>query len=242
MFFAREENKKILKTFLENKATQHEDPLRKTRLDQSKKIINSINQSPKTWDDRCSFNINSIGDQFLQLLSDFAPVKFKIDEIYALSYTFLCEYDFLLEEKLDEELQQIKNEIQFDTNDIDITRTRIIYASYIMPANITRQLINNPNIAAFRNFEEKKAEAENLKLQWDQEIKDKQSEADILKDALDNYKTDFNFVGLHKGFSELSDKKSKEASWLFWSLIGMGICVVVPLHIRNIRTLLEVTH
>jgi hypothetical protein len=230
MFFAREENKKILETFLKNKDTQQDDPVRKTRLDQSKKIISFIYQSPEIWDNRCGFNIRRIGDQFLKSLSDFSPIKFKIDEIYALSYTFLCEYDFLLEEKLDEELQQIiKNEIQFDTNEIDNIRTQIIYASYFMPAHITRQLINNPDIAAFRNFEDKKTDAEKLKLQWDQEIIQKQSEVDRLKDALEEHKTDFNFVGLHKGFSDLGDKKKTEAKWLFWSLIGMGVVIVTPL-------------
>lgn len=234
MFFAEENNAKVLAGFLRKAEAAHlDDDVRTKRLSLSREIIGYIYKSPEGWDDRCSFNIKHIGDQFLQWLRDFDSSKpAHIDNIYSMAYRFLCEFDFLVGagKELSMELGSIKNKIQHDTDEIDDdVRSQVIYASYVMPANIAKEFINDANIGVFKDFEEKKLEAENLKSKWDEEIQEKETAVNALRDKLAQYKTGFNFVGLYEGFSGLAEKKKKESFWLFMSLVCMGVLIVTPL-------------
>lgn len=234
MFFADESNLKALGAFLRNAEAAHvEDEARKKRLDISREIVSYIYRSPEGWDERCSFNIEHIGGQYLQSLREFNASKLTgIDYIYSMSYRFLCEFDFLVGtgKELSMELRSIKNRIQHDNDDIDDdVRSQIIYASYVMPANIAKQFINDANIGVFREFEQKKSEAEELREKWQSEISEKEQHVNQLKEKLEEYKTAFNFVGLYQGFSELRTQKKKENLWLFLSLIAMGLVILSPL-------------
>lgn len=237
MFFGEENNAQVLGTFLRKADAAHiEDNVRAKRLSISKEIVGYIYKSPESWDERCTFNIKHIGNQFLQWLRDFDSSKNDhIDHIYCMVYRFLCEFDFLVGpgKELGIELRHIKDQIQTDVAEMDeIVRSQIIYASYMMPANIAKEFINDSNIGSFREFEIKKSEAETLKNQWDEEIKVKKAETEAIKEKLSEYKIGFNFVGLHQGFGKLGEQKDKEAYRLFWSLIVMGIIIVLPLLIE----------
>ena len=234
MFFADESNSKTIGAFLRKAEAAHvEDEARKKRLDIAREIVSYIYRSPESWDDKCSFNIEHIGDQYLSSLRDFDASKLTgIDHIYSMSYRFLCEFDFLVGagKELSMELRSIKNKIQNDNDEIDDdVRSQIIYASFVMPANIAKQFINDANIGVFKEFEQKKSEAEELRDKWESEIAQKEEEVTQLKNKLDEYKTGFNFVGLYQGFSDLREEKQKEAFWLFLSLIAMGVVILSPL-------------
>lgn len=242
MFFGEENNAQVLGRFLRKAEAAHvEDDVRAKRLSISKEIIGYIYKSPEGWDERCTFNIKHIGNQFLQWLRDFDSSKNDhIDHIYCMVYRFLCEFDFLVGpgKELGMELRRIKGQIESDVAEMDETvRSQIIYASYVMPANIAKEFINDSNIASFREFEIKKSEAETLKNQWDEEIKVKKAETDTIKEKLSEYKTGFNFVGLYQGFEKLGEQKNKEAIKLLWALIVMGIVIVLPLIIEIIIAL-----
>lgn len=234
MFFGKEENSKVLATFLrKSEATHIADEIREKRLKISQTIIKFIHKNPEGWDERCTFNIKHIGDQYIEWLRNSEPLSnTDIDNIYSMSYRFLCEFDFLVGsgKELSMELRSIKRQVESDSSEIDEdVRSQIIYASYVMPANIAKEFINDSNIGVFKDFEHKKAEAEKLKKDWDAEIALKKTEADVLKEKLEEYKIGFNFVGLYNGFEDLVTKKKKEAHWLFVSLVLMAVVILTPL-------------
>ena len=155
-----------------------------------------------------------------------------IDSIYVMSYRFLREFDFLSSPGLEGniELNSMIDEIHNDVDNMNNkNRSQLTWASLFLPAEIMKEFINNSNVTDFREFENKKNEAVNLKNEWDKELKDKNVEVTNLKDKLDKYKIGFNFVGLNQGFANLGKQKDKEAFWMFWSLIGMGVLILVPL-------------
>lgn len=234
MFFKKEDNVKALASFLRKADAAHiEDESRAMRLSISREVIGYMYKSPEGWDERCTFNIKHIGDQFIQWLKDFDQSKPTcIDHIYCMTYRFLCEFDFLVGagRELSMELRSLKNKIEHDSGEMDgDIKSQIIYASYVMPAGIAKDFINDANIGVFKDFEQKKLEAEKLKEKWEGEIASKESEVKVLKDKLDEYKIGFNFVGLYQGFSELAKKKAKDSFWLLLSLIGMGLIILAPL-------------
>jgi len=237
MFFAEENNLKYIGAFIRKAESSHiEDETKAKRLSIVKELVGYIHKSPESWDERCAFNIKHIGDHFLNSLRNFDPSNLsEIDQIYCMSYRFLCEFDFLVGagKEISFELSAIKNRIQQDAAQIDDdARSQIIYASYVMPANIAKEFLNDSNIGVFRDFEVKKSEAEKLKAEWNKELEQKEAETERLKEKLEEYKTAFNFVGLYQGFSDLSTKKQTESRKLFWALIAMGILILIPLTVE----------
>ncbi|QGT79599.1 hypothetical protein GM160_07445 [Guyparkeria halophila] len=234
MFFAREDNLGVLERFIRDANAAHvDDPIYNKRLVRSKEIVAHIVRNPSGWDSRCEFNSRHIGDQFIDALRNFDPSQhLDIDNIYSMSYRFLCEFDFLIGagKELTLELRSIKNRIQEDSDEMDANvRSQIHYASYVMPANITKDFLNDERIDLFRRFEERQAEAESLKEKWDREIEKKETSANALKDKLEEYESGFNFVGLYQGFEDLLKKKKSEARILFLSLLGLGVLALAPL-------------
>ena len=244
MFFESEDNTKVLASFLRTVgAWNDEDEASVARISISREIIGLIYNSPSEWDTRCPYNIKHVGDQFLNILRAFDENSNprEIDKIYVLSYRFVCEYDFLVGPgpKPDlEELLEIKYKVQNDASTMKgEIHAGIIWASYIMPSQIAKDFINEANIGAFKDFEQKKVEAQELKERWDKEIESKESAVEALKEKLEKYKVGFNFVGLYQGFSDLAEKKTKEASSLFWSLFWMGVLILSPLVLEIIFVL-----
>lgn len=215
MFFGEENNLKTLGAFIRKAEASHiEDEVISKRLNISKEIIGFIHKSPEGWDERCTFNIKHIGDQYLQWLRDFDSTQpSQINHIFVMTYRFLCEFDFLIGEgrELNLDLRGIISKIQNDTYELeDDVRSQMHYASYIMPANIAKEFINDSNIGVFRDFETKKTEAEELKKKWNDEIQVKTTETEELKNNLDKYKTAFNFVGLYQVFQTWVKRKIRK--------------------------------
>lgn len=234
MFFEDEINLKIIGAFLKKTNVVHiEDKVRSSRMNVLKTLVVYMYKHPKSWDEKCTFNIKRIGDCFIQMLSEFGENNLiNIDNIYVLSYRFLCEYDFLIgpEKQLTMQLESIKSKFHHDNAEMDEElKSDMMYASYFMPATIAKNFINDGNIGVFKSFEQKKIEAEDLKLKWDEEIEAKEKVTKALKEKLDEYTTAFNFVGLYDGFKSLATIKVNEACWTFWSLFFMGIVILAPL-------------
>ncbi|ELV8719437.1 TPA: hypothetical protein NKZ82_004714 [Vibrio parahaemolyticus] len=236
MFFKSEQNLRVLNDFMNR--TEHfsfPNEILQMRLENSREIIGSIAKSPEGWDKRCDFNIHHLGERFIDALRSFSTSdegKVQINSIYTKAFRFLCEFDFLIgpDLELNFELESVKTAIVNDAinNDSEV-RSQIIYAAYMMPANIVKRHINNKNLVAVSEFTAKLEKAEKLRTDWDQEIIAKHDEVKALDKKLEEIKTGFNFVGLYKGFADLSDKKSSELNWLFLSLIGMSVLILAPL-------------
>ncbi len=160
MFFEKKDNAKVISSFIRKAESAHIGHDGMTiRLRLSKEIIKHIEKFPNEWDEKCQFNIECVGDEFLDYLRGFAQNSLgNINNIYTLSYRFLCEFDFFtVGSQLDMKLGDIKTKIQ---NDNAVTgsdiRIPIHYATYIMPINILKGFINDPNIVSFQEFEQKK--------------------------------------------------------------------------------------
>ncbi|WP_316674956.1 hypothetical protein [uncultured Tolumonas sp.] len=234
MFFKNADKLNIMNSFLQkaNSVTLNNKD-QQTRLNISATIIKFILNQPERWDEKCKFNIKHIGEQFINGISNFSTNEpDSIDIIYVFSYRFLCEYDFTIEEnkELNFELSHIKQQIfdNLDNLNSDL-RSQLIYASYIMPTSILKEMINNPSFTHMQEFKSTVEKAEKLKADWDNEISQKNESVNTIKDKLDKYETGFNFVGLYDGFSQLSNKKSSELKWLLFFLVFMGFMILSPL-------------
>ena len=203
-------------------------------------IIKFMLDDGQFFDKACQTNIEWIGQGFISELQRFDGQKKaatetvddlenSIKSIFVSAYRFLCEADFCSPNGLTMELNQIKNNI---SQKIDLLtgndKSQIIYANYIMPADIAKRLIGHPNILEIKSYNEKYENAEKLKSDWDADILSKEKEVIALKNKLDEYKTGFNFVGIFKGFNDLSITKNTELNWALAFLITLAVLAITP--------------
>lgn len=243
MFFSNPDNQEVLLDFArKTRALSFKDSDKNIRLELLKKIVQFILHSPAEWDEKCAFNIKNIGEQFLSRLRNMAYEEGAaleegrdLDHAYVCAYRFVCEYDLFVGagKELSIELRSVKASIEQNLISLeDNFRSQITYASYLMPASIVKDFLQQPDLNFFKDFSIKKEEAARLKKEWDEEIRSKKDEVSRLKEILESYKNAFNFVGLYKGFSDLGEKKEKESALLLTSLMFMAAFILVPLFVE----------
>jgi hypothetical protein len=231
MFFAEEENLKVLSNFLRKVSIDiyPEGESKGKYLTVTTEIVRFIHKFPREWDEGCACNIKWIGGQFIRMLGNFNGSKTEeAEKLFLFSYRFLCEFDFMIAagKELGDDLRVIKNRVEDELPKMhESLRSHITYALYMMPASISKSLLQD--ITDFRQFNQKKMEAQALKEQWDRELKEQKFEIDKIREKLEEYKNAFNFVGLSKGFAHLKEQKIAEAKSLLFGLWSVGVCLIL---------------
>ena len=224
-FFSKEENQAILRRFaLELESVRVTDAKAPDVTGALKLFFAILIANPNIFDQHCAANIEWIGQRFIGLLVNF-PSKNEEENssdrlivIFTMAYRFLCELDFSQPGDLSFELRSIKTFVNENLEKfVGIERQQLIYANYIMPANITKQLINNPALAEFKDFANTVKSASALKEEWEKEIKAKSEEIEVLRDGISRVSTAYNFVGLVNGFETLASMKRWERRRSFMS-------------------------
>ncbi len=194
-------------------------------------VIGAMASNPEQWDEQCQINIESIGDRFINRLSDAGREldKERLDDVCSSCFRFFFELYLSMDTDLASEFEEARDFV-FDNLEAfeNLAKKQIEFALRGLPIRILKQLMNSDAIKSLKDFNAISANAEKLKEEWNQEISDKQSEVEKLKDALNEYKDAFNFVGLYDGFNELAKEKKKELDGLLrWLRILSGL-VIAP--------------
>lgn len=190
------------------------------------------------FDEHCPGNIEWLGKRFIGQIVSFVEQRTdnpneQLLDIFTYAYRFLCELEFSQPGDLSFELRGIKRFVEenlgrFEGND----RQQLIYASYTMPANLAKRILQHSSLVDFKNFTETANAAKQLKEQWDKEIEAKTAETIALQDAVNRLQTKFNFVGLVQGFEILSGRKQRESKLAFLALLCLGVVMVLPVTLQ----------
>lgn len=234
-FFSKEENQAILRRFaVALGSVQVIEPTAPNVLVPLKQFFNILISNTNAFDQHCTVNIEWIGQRFIGQLVEFSEARPEsqsglLISIFTSAYRFLCELDFSQPDDLSFELRSIRNFVEEHLEEfVGTERQQLVYANYVMPANITKKLIHSPALAEFKAFAETAKAASELKLEWEKEIKAKSEEIEALRDGLSRITTTYNFVGLVKGFESLASIKKGERLRSFISLLALGALMVAP--------------
>lgn len=234
-FFSKEENLFPLKQFLMKIETiNYVHPLYPDVIGQLKVIFAIIINNASTFDKYCSVNIEWIGRRFIEEVKRTSALNLEssydsVLSIFSVSYRFICELEFSHPDDLNTDLRIVKNFVEQNLDKFPAAeKQRLIYASYLMPVNIAKEILHGKGIREFMDYSNIVKTAKNLKEEWDKEIESKSEEIKALKDGLDRVTTTYNFVGLVKGFESLADTKRKEKNRSFISLVTLGILMTFP--------------
>lgn len=234
-FFATEQNKAAIRNFSATlRSLQPLAPPYPEIVQPLRSFFTVLEANTDAFDQHCPINIDWLGSRYIGLLVNFMEQRSEkaaeqLLDIFTTSYRLLCELEFSLPGELSIELRSIKNFVDENLESFQgVHRSQLVYANYIMPANVAKRLMNDPSLADFKAFASSALAAKNLKEAWDKELVEKRAEIDGLRDAIDRVKTRYNFVGLVKGFEALVEAKQSERRRSFIALLVLGALMLVP--------------
>jgi hypothetical protein len=186
-------------------------------------ICNFIIGDGNIFDERCQISIRSLDSKFLDLVTSThrSSDLERIDMLNAFIYQFSVEYDLSSAEGRPMELQSFMSFMERREGELPKSISdRMTYARQSLPIRIIKTTLNNDEFSNLKNI---KVYSEFIKKQfelWDGNIASRQRDADRLGELFEKHANDFNFSGLHTGFSDMAARITKE---LRFSQIGLGI-------------------
>ena len=245
VFFANQVNKQAIGSFLHALSSLKEKQSDRPNPDVIPVMIDFFSElfyRPNLFDERCPTNVEAHGGRFVELLTEFCKkdesnqLK-ELTSIFMVVYRFICEFEFSSPNGLDSKLGQIREFVETNLDDFeDSVRRDLNYANYSMPVYLVKRFLHGNAGAEFRSFLENTSRASKLKQEWgeekekwDKEIELRREEISAHAKILEGYKTEYNFVGLVKGFDNILKKKERERSHSFCSLVTLGVLMVLPL-------------
>jgi hypothetical protein len=95
-----------------------------------------------------------------------------------------------------------------------------------LPINVTKFILNSGGLGTLAEYNRIVKEAEKQNEIWSRSLADKEDKVRELQNVLEEQKTGYNFVGLHKGFNQLSTEKEKEKKWSFRWVLLLGAAIL----------------
>lgn len=234
-FFSTQVNQAILRRFeLALESFPNSATLKPNIIPSLKLFFGILISNAEAFDQHCSANIQWIGNNFINELTNFSEIKLEsknelLISIFTSSYRFICELEFSQPDDLSFELRSIKKFVDDNLESFAVGhRSQLVYANYIMPSSVVKKLINSPALSEFKAFAETATAAKEMKEKWDKELEDKNIEIEALRSGLGRITTTYNFVGLVKGFESLGAMKKGERTRSFAALLGLGFLMVAP--------------
>jgi hypothetical protein len=99
-------------------------------------------------------------------------------------------------------------------------KDRLTYARQFLPITILKSILNNNEFSNLKNIESYSKNINKQFDEWDGKVASRQQDANRLGELFKKHANDFNFSGLHEGFSDMAKRINKE---LLLSQIGLAI-------------------
>ncbi|QXG56114.1 hypothetical protein KTJ90_08315 [Pantoea jilinensis] len=234
IYFADENIKGIISTYLkELKKLDFSDDFEKNRAGFTALILGSMVRDCEDWDVNSQFNIHHFSDQLTSNLDKNYRESLdaaNINLIFVLAFRFYSEFQLYTAHDSTGPYDAIRMFIKENLARFPKKLSEHInYTLYDMPSAILKFMMSGQDFGVMREFLKAKAIAAQHKQIWDGELIKKKGEVDKLREALEKYKTGFNFVALYAGFNELGRQKKVEIRWArtFMLLIGFTIPLIM---------------
>lgn len=232
IFFADSDFQSQLKQ-LHAKLLTVSDPNLQDKVTYLRSVLRLMTANGAEWDRHCQVNIAWIGDQFRSRVSDMLENDFagvQLDKLYAFLYRFVAELEITVNGELSYELRVFVNFVKEKPSSFEPgIQSELEFVSRDMPLAILKYLLGSETIQNLRNIEKYSGDITKKYADWDTELNDREERVGVLKDALNTYKTAFNFVGLFHGFDELAEVKRKEIEFQRRWLVFFGVLATLPI-------------
>lgn len=194
-------------------------------------VINAMEKNPNEWNMFCQINIMWIGDQFISRLADEEELnKENLDDICSMSFRFLFELYLSTKNDLAFDFERARRFIFNNVESFESSaREQIEFAIRDMPISIFKAVANSDEIETLKNFDAVAAKAKQLKVEWDNDLIERERRVKAIEESLSKYENAFNFVGLYQGFDDLSKEKIRERDGILFWLKLLSLVIVLPI-------------
>jgi hypothetical protein len=229
--FAIPQNQQIIRTaaaVLSGLSSEHAQKNQAAHLAQA---LRTIASNADIFDKTCSINVRWLGDQLISYLVEIGNADriARLDMVTAIVYRFVLEYDLSVPGELSMELNSFKNFINDNYTDFELDAKRQIdFARRDMPLSMFKIMLNSDEIGSLRNIAGIAQETHQKIDGWQESLAKSEKTVTDLQTTLERQKDAFNFVGLHKGFSELAGQVSDELTAARKSMFIFGLLVLLP--------------
>ncbi|MEQ9945254.1 hypothetical protein [Pectobacterium aroidearum] len=193
-------------------------------------IINEMLKNQKDWDELSPFNIKEMGGELSSRLMHFEPGNYDIDYIFSILFRFLMEVHFNKDNILaDDAIKAKEFVINRKETFNEVAQRQINYAIHEMPFSIIRHNFQGDDIQLFIKAAKSEKSINESMTAREERIRLQLGRVEALKATLDEQENAFNFVGLHKGFHNLSRTKRVEAKAALFNTRLFGFLTIIPL-------------
>ncbi|MEH0875620.1 hypothetical protein QM999_13080 [Pectobacterium cacticida] len=230
-FFDQEKIKNLIQkklNFLSENVTETE--FQKLRDRHCINILKNMESNAKRWDEYTSFNNDRLSDALSEMLSYDDYDDEIMNYLFATLFRFLMEYNFKSEAELDDKLNDvkffaIKERDRFNGRSL----TRIDFSINILPFSLMREKYQSSDVKSFIKAVEVEGSMKVHMADWDKTIDGQIKRVTELNEKLKEQEVAYNFVGLYKGFHNLSRAKRIEAKTALFNTRMFGFLAIIPL-------------
>ena len=198
------------------------------RLGQTLRIIA---KNAEIFDLRCQANIEWMGSRLINRVSEIKAdsADNEIETLVYMTYRLVREFHMSMKDDLSPELSGFLNIVDDSVGQMSAeAQQQISFARQYMPIGIVKSLINSERYGPLSSIASIAADANKRIDDWKSDLEKSKQHVKELADTLARQEQAFNFVGLHKGFSDLADSIIKELKFARWGLAIFGSLMLVP--------------
>lgn len=198
-------------------------------------ILRAMRDDPKAFDGFCELSIKNIGGSFERELLSMSPEMAGSDpdswrSMYISAYRFLVEFNLNFAGDLPFHLNAVLQNGGLYLEGFDqAQQNEIRWAQTQLPMQVVRSLINDPRISELRDAKGLMEGIAAATIQAHTDLQGREKRVAVLAKKLDELKTGYNFVGLHKGFDTLHSRKKTEWVATLAMVVVFAVLLVVPL-------------
>lgn len=194
-------------------------------------ICQYIADNAQLFDERCQISIQSLSTKLYDLLLATRDPKeeSQVALCSVLFYRFISEYNLSSIEDLPMELQEFNLYIEDHESSLPQHLIRqLSYSRESLPITILKKIFNDSDFSKIRDTKAYAAETAIRIDAWEKKIEKQQKDAARLGELFEKHAKDFNFSGLHTGFSDMAGRIKTELRFSQLGLAVFGLLLFMP--------------
>lgn len=219
----------IIKCLHKIKSLTSETLFESERNDLLVHALNLFQTNTTQWDESTQFNIEHIGNTFLNELDSSNISLEDINLVYSSCFRFIMESDMFSDGE-SRVSRAVKDFAIYRADEFDErSKNQIFFALRDMPIRIFKNYIYTEDVKTYRDFAKLITDARGFETKWNESLDAREKRVSDLSASLSRNESAFNFVGLYDGFFRLGQLKINELKWAKRVMFFLGIILPMPL-------------
>ena len=189
-----------------------------------------ITNYPDTFDERCLFNIETMGGVLLSEANGFnVSERENLELLFSVFYRFLLEYQICTPGEVPDGIRGVLYDVVIGEMSLSSrAMSQLKYAEHQMVVHVVKKYLHHSELIDLKKLPELLRQADTDTKKFENEFSTRNEKVQILKDALDKQEDSFNFVGISEGFRQLRQQKWREKFRGLMFLLLLAAVMLIP--------------